>query len=175
MRSPLTPVNDTDVLILGGGLTGLATAYFLQREGVGPSYALLEAGPRWGGKILTEERGGFLVEGGPDSFITRKPWALELVRELGLGDRVRETPAEHGRVFVLCGGRPVELPEGMVFVVPTREEAFLRSSILSEAGKRRVLEEVNVPPRRQSEDESLADFIRRRFGAEALELSLIHI
>ena len=161
------------VLILGGGLAGLAAAYFLDRrskeEGLDLSFSVLEASRRWGGKISTEAAGGFLVEGGADSFITRKPWALELVRELGLREQVRETPSENGRVFVLRDGVPEELPAGMVFCIPTREEPFLACRLISDEGKRRILAEVDIPPGSGSADESVADFVRRRFGDEALE------
>ncbi|MCB1033670.1 MAG: protoporphyrinogen oxidase [Acidobacteria bacterium] len=166
-------MSERKILILGGGLTGLATAYYLatraREAGAGLSLTVLEASDRWGGKIVSERAGGFLIEGGPDSFITRKPWALELIRELGLDDQVIETPPASGKVFLLRGGRPVELPEGMVFVVPTLEEPFLDSEVMSEEGKRRVLAEVDVPPRSETGDESLADFLRRRFGPEALD------
>ncbi len=162
-----------NVLILGGGLTGLSTAYYLQKRaregGLDLGISVLEASSRWGGKIASDQMGGFLVEGGPDSFITRKPWALELVRELGLGDQICETSPENGRVFLLRDGAPVELPAGMAFVVPTAEEPFLRSGVLSEEGKRRVLAEVDVPRRDRGGDESVADFVTRRFGKEALE------
>ena len=153
-------------------MTGLATAYYLQQEAVRKnldvSYSVLEASDRWGGKIVTETVNGFLMEGGPDSFITRKPWALELVRELGLEDQILETPEQYGKVYLLRQGRLVELPSRMMFVIPTDLTAFLRSDLLSLFGRLRVLREMVWSRRREAREESLADFVRRRFGAEAL-------
>lgn len=161
------------VAIVGGGLTGLTAAFSLQEiarsEGREISIRVLEAAERFGGKILTEKTDGFLLEAGPDSFITRKPWALELIRELGLGGEVIRTPEENGRVYLLRLGKLVPMPRGMIFVVPTDLEAFRESRLLSAAGKARVLREMVWSRRKpEGEDESLADFVRRRFGEEAL-------
>ncbi len=169
-----------DVAIIGGGITGLTAAWALQQRersgpnGPSPTYALLESGPRWGGKILTETLSGsgrdpLVIEAGPDSFITQKPWAWALARELGLEERLLPTNDERRQVFVLHRGRPVPLPEGVMLIVPTRLGPFVRSQLISPWGKLRMALDWFVPPRLDGGDETLADFIRRRLGAEALD------
>jgi oxygen-dependent protoporphyrinogen oxidase len=155
----------TDVAIVGGGISGLAAALGLARAGV--PFTLLEASPRWGGRILSERSDGFLIEGGPDSLLAQKPAALALCRELGLGDRL--LPACDPRtVFVVKRGRLHALPPGMAAGVPTDVGAFLSSRLFSWPGKLRMGMERIVPRRRDDGDESIADFFRRRLGAEAL-------
>jgi len=166
------------VAIVGGGISGLATAYYLQRhaaaEGRALSYALLERSPRLGGKIVTDEVTGFgdtpfVVEGGPDSFLTQKPWALQLMRELGLEDRLLGTNDHMRKVFVLHKGRPTPLPDGVLLIVPTRLMPFALSPLISPLGKLRMGLDLLIPAKRDDEDETLADFIRRRLGDEALD------
>lgn len=160
------------VIIIGGGITGLATAYYLQQQaaaGVPLRYTLIESAPRLGGKIVTHRRDGFVIEGGPDSFVTQKPWALELCRELGLEDRLIGTNPVPRPVYVLQRGRLVPLPEGVMLVVPTKIRPFLTSPLLSWPGKLRMGLDLFIPPRREDGDESLASFIRRRLGQEALD------
>lgn len=174
-----------DVLIIGGGIAGLATAYRLRQrsaaEGRLLSCAVVERSTRFGGKILTDRRDGFVIEGGPDAFIAHKPWALELVQELGLGERLLPSNDEHRRSFIYCDRRLVEVPPGMQHLVPERVLPFLRSPLLSWRSKARVLGERFVPRRAAEDDESVADFVRRRLGREALErlaeplLSHIHV
>jgi oxygen-dependent protoporphyrinogen oxidase len=166
------------VVIIGGGIAGLSAAWSLQtladRQGDVPDYTLLEAGDRWGGKIATERIDGFgatpfIVETGPDAFLTRKPWAYHLARELGLSETIiGTTPARHG-TYVAWGGQLVPLPEGMPLLVPTRLGPFLRSPLFTLPGKLRVLLEPLVPPRRAPTDESVAAFVRRRLGGEMLD------
>ncbi len=117
-------------------------------------------------------RDGFLLEGGPDSFISEKPAALELARRLGLGPRVIETNAVHRRSFVVRGGRLRPTPEGFQLLAPSRLLPFLTSDIFTWRGKARMALDLVLPRRTTAgdvEDESLADFVRRRFGREALE------
>lgn len=156
-----------DVVVVGGGIGGLTTAHALAKTG--RSFRLLEASGRLGGVVRTERSGGFLLEGGPDSMLAQKPAGLELCRELGLGDRLIPTNPEERTVFVLRHGRLHPLPEGMVLSVPTRVGPFLRSGLFSPLGKLRMGLELLVPARRDRADESIAAFIRRRFGQEALE------
>jgi oxygen-dependent protoporphyrinogen oxidase len=167
-----------DVVVVGGGIAGLTAVHRLQRgeqreAGDRVRCRLVEGAARLGGKILTERAGGFLVEGGPDSFLPQKPEALALVRELGLGDRLLASDDRRARTFVLRNGKLVPLPAGLQLLVPTRLRSFLASPLLSWPGKVRLLAERFVPPRRVGDggnaDESVADFVRRRFGAEALE------
>jgi len=161
------------VVIAGGGIAGLATAYYLQQkarqEDVAVTYSLVDSGPVFGGKILTEVTDGFVVEGGPDSFITQKPAALRLCRELGLEDRLIGTNDSRRKVYVLDGGRLQALPDGVMLVVPTKFTPFALSPLISPLGKVRMGMDLFIPARRDGADESLADFIRRRLGQEALD------
>lgn len=161
------------VIIVGGGIVGLSTAYYLQEEaraaGQPLTYTLLEGEPSLGGNIITEHVDGFVVEGGPDCFLSRKPWAAELCRRLGLGDELMDTNDARRKVFVLNRGRLTPLPDGVMLIVPTRIAPFLISSLISWPGKVRMGLDLFIPPRRDGGDESVADFVRRRLGQEALD------
>jgi protoporphyrinogen/coproporphyrinogen III oxidase len=162
------------VVIIGGGITGLATAYRLlekSRELQTPiQLTLLESSGRLGGIVQTAERDGFLLERGPDSFISEKPAALNLVKRLGLESRLIETNSQYRRSFVVNRGRLLPVPEGFQLLAPARFWPFVKSGIFSPAGKVRMTLELLVPRRAANgTDESLADFVRRRFGREALE------
>jgi oxygen-dependent protoporphyrinogen oxidase len=163
----------TQVAIVGGGIAGLATAYYLQEKarqnGLPLSYSLIESAPSFGGKIVTDVHHDFVVEGGPDSFITQKPAALRLCRELGLEDRLMGTNDSRRKVYVLDGGRLRSLPDGVMLIVPTRFTPFALSPLISLPGKLRMGLDLLIPPRRENGDESLANFIRRRLGQEALD------
>lgn len=166
------------VAIIGGGITGLSAAWFLQEaaqeQSLDVSYTLLERSARWGGKILTDEvngyaNGPFIVEGGPDSFLAQKPWALQLARRLGLEDRFLPTNDDRRQVFVLNEGRPTSLPDGLHLLAPTKLVPFVRSPLISPLGKLRMALDLFIPPKGDDEDESLADFVTRRLGREALD------
>ena len=157
----------TEVAIVGGGISGLTAAYALAREGV--PFTLLESGPRWGGRILTERVDGFLLEGGPDSLFAQKTSAFELCRALGIEHRL--IPAREPRtVYVLKRGHLHALPPGLAAGAPQDVAAFLRSHLFSWPGKLRMGLERAVPRRRDGADESIAQFFRRRLGREALAL-----
>jgi oxygen-dependent protoporphyrinogen oxidase len=172
-----TPAFTPHVVIVGGGISGLSAAFYLQRAaraaGGWLRYTLVERDERFGGKIQTDTIAGaageFIVEGGPDSFITQKPWGLQLALDLGLEDRLLGTNQARHAVYVLVNGRPRPMPDGMMLIVPTRLMPFLRSPLLSLRGKLRMALDLCIPPRRDAADETLADFIRRRLGAEALD------
>src|SRR5215213_2323170 len=160
------------IVIIGGGITGLSTAFYLQQQaqaaGVPLRYTLVEHDPRFGGKLLTDTIGQFVVEAGPDSIITQKPWGVQLARELGLADQLIGTNELPRKVAFLSHGQPRPMPEGMTLIVPTKLGPFLRTPLLSPLGKLRMLLDLVIPSRRGDADETLADFIRRRFGEEAL-------
>jgi oxygen-dependent protoporphyrinogen oxidase len=156
------------VVIIGGGITGLAAAWELHQHAV--PYLLLEASERLGGKIKTERADGFIIEGAADSFLATKPWAWQLCREIGLGDRLIGTNDPNRKVYVLKDGRLNSMPPGMRLLVPVDPDGLLASNLLSEAGKRRLLAEPEIPGGWTGLDESLASFVRRRFGEEALEV-----
>ncbi|RLA86663.1 MAG: protoporphyrinogen oxidase, partial [Deltaproteobacteria bacterium] len=160
-------------VIVGGGIAGLAAAYYLralsQRKGVQLEVVLLEKEQRAGGCILTERAEGFVVEGGPDCLYAEKPWGLELCREIGLGDQLVEARPETRGTYILWDGQLHPLPEGFFLLVPTALSPFLRSRLLSWRAKLRVALEPLVPRRRGQGDESLASFVLRRLGREVLE------
>lgn len=160
------------VVVVGGGITGLATANALQemvRAGRLGTVTLVEASARLGGKILTEQVDGFLIEGGPDSFLTVKPAAVELCHALGLGDRLVGTTAPRD-VFVLHRGRLEPLPGGLAMLVPSALGPFLRSGLFSWTEKARFALEPFIPPMmRDGRDASLGEFVRRRLGQAAVD------
>lgn len=164
------------ITIIGGGITGMSAAYALQRaaraSGRPAKITLIERDTRLGGKIATDrvgQNGACVVERGPDSFVTQKPQALELAAELGLTDRLIAANELPRKTFVLLNGRPVPLPEGLSLLVPTKLGPFLRSPLFSPAAKLRIALERFIPPRRAGGDETIADFVRRRFGQEMLD------
>lgn len=154
------------VVVVGGGIAGLAAAHTLSKRGL--PFLLLEAGSRWGGVIQSEEAAGFLLEGGPDSMLAQKPAAIALCHELGLGEHLIPTNPERRTVFVLHRGRLHPLPDGMFLAVPTRILPFLQSTLFSWPGKLRMGLDFVIPARREVGDESIAAFLRRRFGNEAV-------
>ena len=160
-------------VIIGGGISGLSAAYYLQHEvarsEVDLEVILIEKGNRFGGCILTEKADDFIIEGGPDCFLSEKPWAIELCEDLGLGDRLLCTNEENRKVFILSRGRLHELPEGFMLMIPTSLTPFLKSSLISLPGKFRMAMDLFLPRRRSDREESLAQFVRRRLGNEALE------
>ncbi len=163
----------THITIIGGGMAGLATAYYLQKKsresGIKVDYTLVESASRFGGKITTDQVDDFVIEGGPDSFITQKPWGTQLCRELGLADRLIPTNDERRSIFVLSKGKLVPFPGGYRLTVPTEFVPFALSPLISPLGKLRMGLDLVIPPRREQSDESLAAFIRRRLGVEALD------
>lgn len=161
------------VAIVGGGIAGLTAAFSLheQAEGAGVplTCTLIEASSDWGGKILTHRAGELLIEAGPDSFLSQKPWGLELCQKLGLSGRLINTNEQHKKTFVYSRGRLRELPEGLVVIVPTKLGPFLKSGLISWPGILRMGLDLALPARRGDGDESLASFFSRRIGREAFE------
>jgi len=164
------------VAVVGGGIAGLTAAFSLHEQAAGAGLpltcTLLEAGSDWGGKILTHRAGELLIEAGPDSFLSQKPWGLELCQKLGLSGRLINTNEQHKKTFVYSRGRLRELPEGLVVIVPTKLGPFLKSGLVSWPGILRMGLDLALPARRASVeggDESLASFFSRRIGREAFE------
>src|SRR5712691_11287418 len=161
------------LVVVGGGVTGLAAAHraveLARERGIALELVLLEARERLGGTIATERAGGFLVEAGPDSFLSEKPWALALCRRLGIEDRLARTDDRYRKVFVWRGGRLHPLPDGFQLLAPTRIAPFLGTSLFSWPGKLRMAMDLVLPRGGGGEDESLGSFVRRRLGAQALE------
>ena len=166
----MTPLR---IVVVGGGIAGLAAAHRLvelaRDEGRALDLVLLEAADRLGGTIRTERVDGFLLDAGPDSFISEKPWALALAERVGLGARLRRTDDRFRRTYVVRGGRLRPLPEGFLLLAPTRAWPVLASSVFSWRGKLRLGLDLILPRRSAPGDESLGSFVRRRLGREALE------
>jgi oxygen-dependent protoporphyrinogen oxidase len=160
------------LVVVGGGISGLAAAHraveLAREREIALDLTLIEARERLGGTIATERVDGFLVEAGPDSFLSEKPWALALCRRLGVEDRLVRTDDRFRKVFVWHRGRLHPLPDGFQLLAPTAMLPFATSSLFSLPGKLRMALDV-VLPRGGGDDESLGAFVRRRLGAEALE------
>ena len=155
-----------DLLIIGGGIAGLSAAWEAQRRGL--RVHLLEAGMRVGGVIQTERFDGWVIDGGPDSILVQKPAAVALCRELGIADRLVST-LQPRTAFVLRDGRLHPLVEGSFLGFPVRAAALARSSLFTTAGKLRMACEVVMPRGGGAQDESIASFVGRRFGDEAVD------
>jgi len=150
------------VVVAGGGITGLAAAWELARAGI--TVELYEASDRLGGKIRTERLDGFLVEDGPDSFISYRPAAAALARELGLGDTIIGT-TDPRIVHIRTGGRFVPLPDGIGLVLPTRLAPFVTTRLFSPLEKLAMARDLLLPRSPAGEDVSIGWFLRRRLGS----------
>jgi protoporphyrinogen/coproporphyrinogen III oxidase len=161
------------IIIIGGGIAGLAAAVHLKAgarsHGKSVDVLLLEKNGRIGGKILTEKHNGFLVEGGPDSFLPEKVWSVNLARHLGLEPEMLPSNDEFKGTFIFSRKELHSLPEGVMLMVPTSFWPMAKSHLISWPGKLRMGMEVFVPKRKFVEDESLASFVTRRLGRECLE------
>lgn len=159
------------IVIVGGGVTGMAAAYAVASDprsgAMGARCTLVEQEARLGGKLLTERIDGCLVEAGPDSFLSTKPWAAELCRKIGLGDRLIGTVPGKA-VYVAYRSRLYPLPEGLALGVPSRFLPLWRSGLLSPLEKLRVALDLVLPRRTDDSDESIGSFIRRRLGEAAV-------
>ena len=159
------------IVIIGGGIAGLAAAHRIQQaiaEGAPLQCVLLETSARFGGKIATERFDGFVVERGPDSFISQKPAAIEFCKCLGLADRLVGTNPDRTATYVYTGGKLVTMPDGLSLMIPTKFLPFVLTPLFSLPGKMRMGMDLIIPKKRGKADESLAAFVRRRMGEEAL-------
>ncbi len=161
------------IAIIGSGITGLAAAYELtlkaRQTDTPVEIKIYEKASYPGGKIITKKDDSYLIEGGPDCFIIEKPWALQLVKELGLEDELLNTSSQASGTFVYDNHALHRLPEGVMMMVPTKPLPFLASKLISWPGKIRMACDILVPKRKESGDETLASFVRRRLGREALD------
>jgi oxygen-dependent protoporphyrinogen oxidase len=154
------------VAVIGGGISGLAAAYELQRQRV--PFTLLEATARLGGLIRTETEGDLVIDAGPDAMLAQKPAGIDLCRELGIADRLVPTRPPR-TAFVVRDGVLHPIPPGSVLGVPTELDALRASSLLSAAGRERIEAERSMAPDSPIEDESIGSFFERRFGREAVD------
>ncbi|WHX39882.1 protoporphyrinogen oxidase [Mesobacillus sp. AQ2] len=159
------------VIIIGGGITGLATAYYLQKEAkvkqLPIEVKLIEASGRLGGVIRTEKRDGFIIERGPDSIIARKKSAMRLIEEVGLQDKIISNTA--GRSYIYARGRLHTMPEGSFMGIPTKVTPFALSGLFSSLGKLRAAGDFILPKDAPKADQSLGAFFRRRLGDEVVD------
>ena len=158
-------IEQVDVAVIGGGIAGLSAAYELRKRK--RSVVVLERSERPGGVIQTERVGEFVIDTGPDALLVQKPAALALCNELGLGDRLFPTKLPR-TAFILRNGTLHPLPGASMLGFPTRFKPLFTSTLFGPSAKLRMAAEVFVPRRTQSDDESIAEFVRRRFGPEAV-------
>jgi oxygen-dependent protoporphyrinogen oxidase len=160
------------IAIIGGGISGLSAVFALEKRrlaGASLEYVLFESSPRFGGVLVTEYVDGCLVEAGPDSFLTEKPWASELCREVGLGDQLIGSNDLDRKTYILVNGGLVAIPDGLMFMVPTKITPTVLSPLFSARAKIRMAREWFHPPRRADTDETVASFVERHYGPEMVD------
>lgn len=160
------------VAIIGGGIAGLSAAYFLEkarRAGAPLQWTLFEKSDRLGGVIRTEQRDGFILEAGPDSFLTSKPDAFALCRDLGIDDQIIPSNDTIRKTYILVKKRLIEIPDGLQFMVPTRVLPIATTPLFSFGTKLRMARELLIRPGGMNGDESVAAFVRRHFGQEMVD------
>ncbi|WP_077325006.1 protoporphyrinogen oxidase [Virgibacillus siamensis] len=158
------------IAIIGGGITGLSAAYYLQKEIKGNNLPyevrLFEADSRLGGKIKTVKRDGFTIERGPDSFLSRKQPAVNLTEELGMGEELVRNGT--GQSYILVKNKLHKMPKGAYMGIPVNVRPFLFSKMFSPTGKLRAGMDF-VLPKGKKGDQTLGGFFRHRFGNELVE------
>jgi protoporphyrinogen/coproporphyrinogen III oxidase len=160
------------IAIIGGGISGLSAAYYLEKaraSGADLQYTLFESGQRLGGCLSSDLVEGCLVEAGPDSFLTEKPWALTLCQELGIDEQLIGSNDSQRKTYIVVHGRLVVMPDGLMFMVPTRLVPTALSPLFSLSTKIRMAQELLHPPRPMRDDETVAQLVERHFGAEVVD------
>jgi oxygen-dependent protoporphyrinogen oxidase len=160
------------IAIVGGGISGLAAAYALEQKrlaGAEVEYAVFEGSSRFGGVLVTDHVDGCLIEAGPDSFLTEKPWASDLCRQLGLDDQLIGSNDAERKTYILTRGHLVEMPDGLMFMVPTKITPAVLSPLFSTQTKVRMAREWFHPPHKADGDESVAAFVERHYGPEMVD------
>jgi oxygen-dependent protoporphyrinogen oxidase len=159
------------VAIIGGGISGLASAFALEepRRTGAVGYTLYESSPHLGGVLRTEHIEGCIVEAGPDSFLTEKPWASDLCRTLGLGDQLIGSNDADRKTYILVRRRLIPMPDGLMFMVPTKILPTGFSPLFSWGTKLHIARELFHPPTTSTSDESVASFVERHYGKEMVD------
>ena len=160
------------IAIIGGGISGLSAAYHLEKartEGAEIEYTIFESSPRLGGSICSERVEGCLVEAGPDSFLTEKPWAAALCKELGLGDQIIGSNDSQRKTYIVVHGKLIAMPDGLMFMVPTKLVPTALSPLFSWSTKVRMARELLHPPRPMHGDETVGELVGRHFGPEVVD------
>src|ERR1022692_794935 len=161
------------IAIIGGGISGLSAAYTLEEKrqsGTPVQYVLYESSPRLGGVLVTDHGDGCILEAGPDSLLTEKPWAADLCRKIGLGDQLIGSNDADRKTYILTKGKLVVLPDGLMFMVPTKIMPTVFSSLFSMRTKMRMAAEWFHPPHKATEDETVATMVERHYGSEMVDL-----
>jgi protoporphyrinogen/coproporphyrinogen III oxidase len=155
-------------LIIGGGISGLSAAYYLSKAGIRPT--LLERNPRVGGVIQTSVQQGCVLEEGPDGFMAAKPWAMNLIRELGLADQVIGSN-DHSRItYIVKKGKLIPMPDGLMMMVPTRFLPLAETHLFSWCAKIRIVLEIfRQPPHGPQPDRSVYEFLLDHYGEESID------
>ncbi|WP_128895993.1 protoporphyrinogen oxidase [Longirhabdus pacifica] len=161
------------IVVIGGGITGLSAAYYVQqlvkKEKLPYRITLLESSDTFGGKIKTLYRDDFIIEKGPDSFLSRKLPMITLAKELGIEDQLIGMNPSTKKSYILHKGRFHPIPEGSMFGIPTKVAPFVKSGLISPIGKLRCGLDFIKPRNNSMEDESIGHFLRRRLGEEVAE------
>jgi len=160
------------VAIIGGGISGLSAAFHLEKArsaGAGLSYTLFESDQRLGGSMLSGRVEGCLVEAGPDSFLTEKPWALTLCRELGIDDQLIGSNDAQRKTYIVVKNRLIAMPDGLMFMVPTKLVPTALTPLFSWSTKVRMAQELMHPPRPMENDETVGEMVERHFGPEVVD------
>ncbi|MCU1332410.1 MAG: protoporphyrinogen oxidase [Candidatus Angelobacter sp.] len=160
------------IAIIGGGIAGMSAAFYLEKArsaGADLQWVLFEKSDRLGGVIKTEHHDGFVIEAGPDSFLTIKPDASRLCQELGIGDQLIPSNDASRKTYILVKGKLVPIPYGLEFMVPTRIWPMATTPLFSFKTKLRMAAEVFSSARKDAADESVGDFVRRHFGQEMVD------
>jgi protoporphyrinogen/coproporphyrinogen III oxidase len=166
-------VNDMKrIAIIGGGISGLSAAHALEkkrRAGVEVEYVLYESSPRFGGVLVTDRVDGCLIEAGPDSFLTEKPWASDLCGELGLADQLIGSNDRDRKTYIVVKGKLIEMPDGLMFMVPTKIMPTVLSPLFSAKTKLRMAREWFHPSHKADGDETVASLVERHYGPEMVD------
>jgi oxygen-dependent protoporphyrinogen oxidase len=160
------------VAIIGGGISGLTAAFHLEKAralGADLRYTVFETGQRLGGSMYSDRVEECLVEAGPDSFLTEKPWALTLCKELGIDDQLIGSNDAQRKTYIVVNHRLIAMPDGLMFMVPTKLVPTALSPLFSWSTKVRMAQELLHPPRPMENDETVGELVERHFGAEVVD------